>query len=140
MARTTFRGPLQVGPGTLVGLTKLVRTLDLVPAASANTDLTLAMPRCRILRFSSFTRTAFTGTTVVLDLGTTAGGAELVNDAAIKAAGAIDGMTLVAGGIPSLYEFTGGTLFARIVQTGPTAVGLATLFVEYIPLDDVLAA
>jgi len=140
MANTTFRGPLRVGFGSNIGVVSLIRSLDLVPLAAANTDLTLTLPRCRILRMRTMTHVAYTGTTVVLDLGSTVGGAEFVNDAAIKAIGVIDPLTVVAAGAPALYNFTGGTLYARIVQTGQTNVGLATLFVEYIPLDDVLAA
>lgn len=142
MGVSTFSGPLRVGRReATVGVVPAVRMLDLVPLAQANTDLTLALPKCRILRFSVQTRTAFTGTTVVLNLGTAAGGAQLVSAANIKAAGVVDGLTIVGDGVPSLFEFTGGTLFARIVQTAPeTAVGLATLIVEYLPLDEALAA
>lgn len=140
MGASTFSGPLRAGRPAVVGEVKLVRLLDLVPQAAANTDLTLALPRCRILRFVVATRTAYTGTTVTLSLGTAAGGAQLVNAANIKAQGVVDGLTIVATGVPTMHAFTGGTLHARIAQTGETAVGLATLFVEYIALDEVGAA
>lgn len=140
MATSTFRGPLQQGLPSLIGGVPAWRSLDLVPLAAANTDLTLAMPRCRILRFLVMTRTAFTGATVALSLGTAAGGAQLVSAADIKAQGLINALTAVAAGVPTLYDFTGGTLYARLAQGTPTAVGLATLFVEYLPTTDVAPA
>jgi hypothetical protein len=140
MATSTFRGPLRVGPPSAIGVVSCVRQLDLVPLAAANTDLQLVMPRCQILGFTQMTRTAYTGATVALSLGITPGGAEIVSAADIRAQGFRQPLTVVATGVPLLFNFTGGTLFARLAQTTPTAVGLGALFVEYIPLDDILAA
>ena len=103
-------------------------TISLVPLAQANTDFTLAIPSgCTILRATTDTTLAYTGTTVTLQLGSTAGGSELVAAVSIKAAGRVS-HTLVA----PTTGFGTGTLFARMVQTGPTAVGAGNLVIEYL--------
>jgi hypothetical protein len=96
--------------------------------AVANTEFTLTLPPCTIVRAQTVTTTAYTGNTVTAQLGTTLGGVDIVAATTIKAAG-IFAHTVVAAGA----KFAGGTVFVRVAQTATlTAVGLGTLSVEYV--------
>lgn len=132
MANTTFSGPIRVGNAdTVVGVVPVARTLSLVPTASANTDLTLAMPAgYGLLRITFYTTTAYTGTTVTAQVGTTAGGTDVVAAVSVKAAGVVSATIAIAN--PT--SMTASTLFVRIAQTGATAVGAGQMVVEYLPI------
>jgi hypothetical protein len=128
-------GLVTFGPTATAGQAVIARTLSLAPTAAANTDLTLALPNCRILDFMERTTTAYTGTGVTVALGSTSGGAEFVAAADIKAKAANRALTQVDAAADVLANFTGGTLFVRIAQSGtPTAVGAGELVVRYIRL------
>lgn len=109
----------------------LVARIPLAVTAVASTALTLALPPCRILRATTFTTTAFTGATVTLALGTSAGGGETVAAVDIKGKGIV-AHTLVASNTDVHTNFTNGTLNVTIAQTTPTAVGAGMTFVEYV--------
>jgi hypothetical protein len=135
MSKTGFSGPLEIGEGGTIGRPSEVIAVPLSVLAQANTDFTVALPRCRVLRITQRTNTAYTGTTVTLQLGTTAGGQEVVAAGDIKAQAAARALTLVAAAAPGLSDF-GGTLFGRLAQTGPTAVGAGEMYVEFVRLGD----
>ena len=103
------------------------QAINLPVTAVASTEFTLALPPCTIVRAQAVTTTAYTGATVTAQLGTTLGGVEIVAAATIKAAG-IASFTIVAAGA----KFAGGTVFLRVAQTTPTAVGLGVLSIEYV--------
>ena len=132
MANTTFSGPLRVGQAdTVVGVVPVARTLSLVPTAAANTDLTLAMPAgYGLLRITFYTTTAYTGTTITAQVGTTAGGSEVVAAVSIKSAGVVSATIAIAN--PT--SMTAANLFVRLAQTGATAVGAGQMVVEYLPI------
>jgi hypothetical protein len=138
MTTTHFTGPLEIGASASAGRPVETRVLSLVPTAATTTDLTLALPACRILNFRQRTTTAFTGNTVTLALGSTAGGAEFVAATDIKAKAANRTLTQVDTAADSLAAFAGGTLYARIAQTATvTAVGAGELVVEFVRTGDV---
>lgn len=132
MGASTFSGPLRVGNAdTVVGTVPVARTLALTPTAAANTDLTLAMPAgYGLLRITFYTTTAYTGSTVTAQVGTAAGGTQVVAATNIKAAGVVSAVIAIANPL----AMTDQTLFVRIVQTGATAVGAGTMVVEYLPI------
>ena len=130
-ADTTVRawidGQAALQPGAIAG-----RTISLVPLAAANTDITVAVPAGHVLRILQRTTTAYTGTTVTVQVGITSGGAEVVAAADIKAI-ASRALTLVDANTGSFTPLPAGTLYIRIVQTGPTAVGAGLLILEFLP-------
>lgn len=135
MSKTGLSGPLEIGePGT-IGRPVETIAVPLSVLAQASTDFTVALPRCRVLRATQRTNTAYTGTTVSLQLGTTAGGQEVVAAVDVKAQAAARALTLVATAAPGLSDFS-GTLFGRLAQTGPTAVGGGELYIEFVRLGD----
>lgn len=107
----------------------MVGVIPLVPVAQANTDFTLTVPTgITVVRATTITSTAFTGNTVTVQLGSTAGGTELVAAVSCKAQGLV-AHTLVA----PLVNFGTGTVFARLVQTAAfTAVGAGFTIIEYL--------
>jgi hypothetical protein len=107
--------------------------LTLPVTAVASTPLTLTLPNCHILAFFQRTTTAYTGATVTLALGTTAGGVDIVAAADIKAKGSRT-LTQVDASIDLATPFSGGTLYATIAQTTPTAVGAGQIIVQYLPI------
>lgn len=114
--------------GAAAAMPVLGGRITLTPLAQANTDFTLAIPTgITVLRATTITTTAYTGTTVTLQLGSTAGGTELVAAVSVKAAGTV-AHTLVA----PVVGFGTGTLFARLVQTGATNVGAGVCVIEYL--------
>lgn len=135
MAVTTFSGPLRVGNSdTAPGTVSAVRVLPITVTATPNTDLTIAMPTGYMLqRIVTYTTTAFTGATVTAQVGTAAGGAQVVAAANIKAAGTV-AHALVAGFLGTAMNMTATTLYVRVVQTTETAVGAATMVFEYVPI------
>lgn len=132
--RITDDGLWQMGAAAAAGSPVLVRTLALTPTANANTDLTLAMPACRILRMSQRTTTAYTGATATVAVGSAVGGAQFVAATDIKAKAARRDLTLVDSAADTLDAFPAGDLYVRIAQGTPTAVGAGVLVVEYQPL------
>jgi hypothetical protein len=109
---------------------QLSRSLDIAVTATANTDLTIPnVPPCVIRNVSTITTTAFTGNTVTAQVGTAAGGVQIVAAVSVKSAGIVNHTVVAAGAV-----FAGGTLHVRIVQTATeTAVGAATMVVDFIP-------
>lgn len=135
MGATNFSGPLNVGlPPEPVGRVTEVIEVPLAVTAVANTDVAQALPAgCRILRVQSKTTTAFTGTTVTAQLGTTVGGAELSAALDVKPLASARSHVLLdtAAAVAAISLWPGGNLNARLVQTGPTAVGAGVLLIEY---------
>jgi hypothetical protein len=132
MASSSFSGPLQVTGEGVTSRPVEVLAVPLSVLAAANTDFSFALPACRILRMTQRTNVAFTGNTVTLQVGSTAGGVDYVAAADIKAASAARPQTLVAAAAATLEAFPGGTVFGRIVQTATfTAVGSGVLHVEF---------
>jgi hypothetical protein len=120
-------GAPEWGPAN--GRSVLALAVPITVLAQANTDFTVPVQDpARIFRATMLTTTAFTGATVALSLGSSAGGAQIVNAADVKAAGAA-ALTLVG---TAGWSLTGGTLFGRMAQTTPTNVGAGTLIVEFI--------
>jgi hypothetical protein len=108
------------------------RTLMTVTAV-ANTDFSLSLPPgAQVLSSKVFTTTAFTGTTVTAQLGSTLGASDIVPATNIKAAGYVT--LAIAANAPAAIAALGAApnVFARIVQTGATAVGAATLVIEFV--------
>lgn len=135
MANTTFSGPLRVGSGdSIVGTVMVTRTQAIAVTATANTDITLTMPRSKITTLLVLTGTAFgAATDATIQIGTTVGGVDYVAAQTIKAAAKVS-LTFAAAllAFPTLTDAS--TLYIRIVQTGAaSATGAATLIVEYIP-------
>jgi hypothetical protein len=133
MAVTHFSGPLEIGEGATVARPVEVITLPLAVTAVANTDFVLALPACRIVEIRQRTAVAFTGTTVTLQAGLTAGAADVIAAADIKAV-ATRQQTLVGAASGALAAFGPGNLHFRIVQTGPTAVGGGEVYVAFVRL------
>lgn len=131
MTTTTFSGPLQIGGGG-APITRPVEVLvvPLAVTAVANTDIVVPIAACRLIRATQRTNVAFTGTTVTLALGTTAGGAELVAATDVKAIAASRALTLVAAAAPTMDALAAGNLHVRLAQTGETAVGAGVLLLE----------
>lgn len=121
------------------GMNRVTDAVIVTVLNQANTDFTFNVPAgARDVKLRTRTTTAFTAVTdAQLSIGKTVGGAEYVAAVSIKAAALVE-LTLVAaqaiadletvpGTIGSMATFTG-----RVVQSGgSTAVGQATLFVEY---------
>lgn len=100
--------------------------------ATANTDIIFTIPKGAVGgRYTVFTTTAFgAATDATIQIGTTAGGSDIVAAATIKALGVYD-LTRVAAGA-ALHLNVPQTLYIRIVQTGTaSATGAATLVASY---------
>jgi hypothetical protein len=132
MAASNFSGPLVVTGESVSTRPVEVLMVPLTVAAAANSDFTFTLPACRVLRMTQRTNVAFTGNTVTLQMGSTAGGVDYVAAADIKALSAARAQTLVAAAAAALDAFAGGTVHGRIVQTATfTAVGSGVLQVEF---------
>ncbi len=131
MAASNFSGPLVVTGDGVSTQPVEVLVVPLAVTAVANTDLSFVLPPCRILRMTERTNVAFTGNTVTIQAGSTAGGVDYVAAVDVKAVGT-RALTLVAAGSAALDAVAGGTVHARIVQTATfTAVGSGVLLVEF---------
>lgn len=127
---------LYLGSGGIVdaasgvaGKAQLVVKQVITVTAVANTDFVVPIPPgATILSATTYTDTAFTGTTVTLQAGSTVGGVDYIAATTIKAAGVFF-HTLVASAF-QLASFS-GSFNVRVVQTGATAVGHATFVIEY---------
>jgi len=111
----------------------VVQKIALPVGANANTDIPpISVPAGKtLLRASVYTSTAYTGATVTIQIGTSAGDASYVAAATIAAIG-VHSLALVAAAAAALAALPATpNLFVRIVQTTPTAVGAATLVLEY---------
>jgi hypothetical protein len=121
------------GATATAGQPMLVRTAAIAVTAATNTDITLTMPKSKIITLIVFTSTAFgAATDATLQIGSTSTGSEYVAAVSIKAAGkvALTFATALAA-YPTITE--GATLYLRVVQSGTlSATGAATLVVEYI--------
>lgn len=126
-------GLVTIGPVATAGQPMLVRTKDITVTAATNTDLTLTVPKCKIITLIVFTSTAFgAATDATLQIGSTSTGSEYVAAVSIKAAGKL-ALTFASalGAYPTITE--GSTLYLRVVQSGTlSATGAATLVVEYL--------
>jgi hypothetical protein len=149
MASTTFSGPVRSGTAregayTNAGKAVLAQVATLTPLAQASTDFVLYLPAgAQVTDITTYTSTAYTGTTVTAQVGSTSGGAEYVAAVSVKSAGTV-AHTLVAGALGSLASLPADAtvsalagvatapLYIRIAQTGATAVGAATMVVRYI--------
>lgn len=100
--------------------------------AVANTEFTVTVPAGRVLRITQRTTTAYTGATATVQVGTTLGGADVVAAADITGI-ATRSLTLVNASVAAYSPFAGGTLFVRIAQTTPTAVGAGHMVFEFEP-------
>lgn len=108
-------------------------SLSVTVAAVTNSDFTLAIPSGALIRSMAFyTTTAFTAVTdAMISIGNAAGGAQYVAAVSVKAVG-VYSLALVAASAPVLANFTLGTVFVRIAQSGGnTAVGAGVLVVSY---------
>jgi hypothetical protein len=76
---------------------------------------------------------AFTGATVVLRIGTTAGDDDIVQDTNVKALGAY-ALVIETAALASLTPYAGGTLHITITQTTPTATGQAVVIASAVPI------
>jgi hypothetical protein len=135
MGYATFTGPVRVGVGDNAGTVMANRSLALAVTATANTDLTMTIPKGKIVTMLVLTGTAFgAATDATIQIGTTAGASDYVAAVSIKAAAKVS-LTFAAALLawPTLSE--GTTLYIRIVQTGAaSATGAANLIVEYLPV------
>lgn len=135
MAASTFSGPLRVGNASAAGVVHAVMAIPLPVTAVPDTDLTIQMPPgvASLLRITVYTTTAYTGNTVTAQVGTTVGGTDIVAAVSIKAAATV-ACTLVAANLGVAMALpSGSVLYVRISQTTETAVGAATMVVEFIP-------
>lgn len=134
MATTTFSGPLRVGSAAANTAWPVIAaaSIALTPTAAASTEFTVVVPKCRILRVTTGTDTAFTGATVTAQVGTTLGGAQIVAAVDVKPAATVN-HTLVAATLDDTLA-EGTTLYVRLAQTTPTAVGDAVMTIEFVPL------
>lgn len=133
MSTSTFSGPLRVGSSDGVNGTVITaRSISISATANTNTDFTFSMPAgYQLLRITNYNTTTYTGTTVTLSVGTTAGGAEIISAHNIKPAG-VHTMGFVSTYNPT--NVTSQTLYLRIAQTGQTAIGASVVTFEYVPL------
>jgi hypothetical protein len=129
MARTTFSGPVGVGTAAASGTLVASRNIALPPTANASTDISFAVPAGRLLRATVLTETAFTGATVTAQIGTAQGGSEVASATNVKSTGAV-ALVLNQAGIADTLD---KTIWVRLAQTTPTAVGAARLVLEYVP-------
>jgi hypothetical protein len=158
MGTSTFSGPLQAGtvrqgPYENVSPVELTAALPVTVTAALTTDLgPIYIPaNSTVTVIQAFTGTAFTGGTVVLNVGSALGGAQYVSAQDIKAAGAVN-CTLVAAGLGTYATAGSGlmntaadttataanngistsAIYVRITQTATvTAVGAATIVIKY---------
>lgn len=131
-ADTTVRVMLDDSMSTPAG-TVVARSLSLVPTAAVSTDLTITVPLGHAVRILQRTTTAYTGNTVTVQVGTTAGGVDIVAAVDIKAKAARI-LTLVDASSDLFSPLTQTTLYVRIAQTATvTAVGAGLLIIEIVP-------
>jgi hypothetical protein len=135
MANATFSGPVRVGVGDNSGTVMATRSLALAVTATANTDLTMTVPKGKIVTLLVLTGTAFGAVTdAQIQIGSTVGASDYVAGTSIKAAAKVS-LSFAAALLawPTLSE--GTTLYIRIVQSGTaSATGAANLLVEYLPV------
>jgi hypothetical protein len=109
--------------------------LSLVPTAAATTALALNLPTgATLLAANVYTTTAYTGTTVTVQAGSTVGAADyFAASASIKSLGVVSNLTF-ATNVAGILSLPAGTpnFFVTITQTGPTNVGAGQLVVEYV--------
>lgn len=115
------------------GLNDFVMKIPLPVTATANTDFTTTLPAGgTLLNASVYTTVAYTGATVALTMGTSAGDNSIVTTVSIKAVGLVP-LTLIqaAAAAPGIMPATSPNLFWRLAQGTPTAVGTAFLILNY---------
>jgi hypothetical protein len=116
------------------GLTDYIIKLPLPVTATANTDFTVSLPPGgTLLNASVYTSVAYTGNTVTIALGVSAGDATYVTATTIKAIGVYP-LTLLqpAAAGPAIMPATSPNLFIRVIQTATTTnVGTAFLVLNY---------
>lgn len=127
-------GIYDLASGTRVGLGGALR-LSLPVTAVANTDYPalIVPPGAAIESIVVYTTTAYTGTGVTVQIGSSAGDTSYVAATSIKSAGIVT-LTPAATATASaaLLSAPAAGLFIRVAQSGtPTAVGAATLVVAF---------
>lgn len=133
IAADGIEGGLASNP--LVGKMVASRQLSLPVTATANTDLTLAIPPGSVAAsFVVYTTTGYgAATDATIQIGSTAGGVDYVAATTIKAVG-IYALTRVNAAAASFLSLPNANpnIFIRIVQSGAaSATGAAMLTVTY---------
>lgn len=108
-------------------------SISLPVTAVTNTDYTVSIPVGALIRsMAVYTTTAYTAVTdAKIQIGSTVGGVDYVAATSIKALGIVS-LTLVAAAAATFANFTAGTVFVRVAQSGGnTAVGNGTLVISY---------
>ena len=114
---------------TALRASEVAYLLAMPVTAITNTEFTITVPAGYILEIYQRTKTAYTGGTVNLTIGTALGGAQVV--AAVNvAAKAFRRLTLVDASADILSPFAGGTLYVRLNQSAPAAVGDGVIFIK----------
>jgi hypothetical protein len=159
MGTSTFSGPLQAGtvrqgPYENISPVELTAIVPITVTAVASTDFVVYLPAySTVTTVQNYTGTAFTGATVTVALGSTAGGTDYVQAAqTIKAAtttaalatillNGFGSYTTVGSGLMNLPADATATaanngiptaaIYIRVAQTSPTAVGSSTLIIKY---------
>lgn len=129
---------LYLGPGGIVdassgiaGKAQVASKTAMPVAATANNDFSISLPPgAAILSANFYTTVAYTGATATVQLGSSAGASDFVAATNIKSLGFVL-LTLAAGAAIGNLPAT-PNVFARIVQTTPTAVGNGFLVIEYL--------
>ena len=118
------------------------RIYSLQVTAVASQSFPVALPYGARINNVSFTPTvAPTGTTVTLQIGSTAGGSDIVAATSIKSSTQVFPVLALAASLPlTVANFAsitaspsgGSTISLTVVQTGPTAVGAGTVNIDYV--------
>lgn len=113
-------------------------SIPIVVTATANMDFTISgIPSGALIRSMWFyTTTAYAAATDnTIQVGSTVGGVDYVAAVTVKAKGNYS-LTLVGASADKFANFTAGSMFARMVQTGTaSATGAGVLGVSYeVPL------
>lgn len=107
--------------------------LALPVTAVANTDYPALKipPGAAIASMIVYTTTAYTGGSALLTIGSAAGGAQYVASVSIASIGVIN-LTLVNAAAAAFLSAPAAGFFVRVNQSSaPTAVGAATIVIDY---------
>lgn len=111
---------------------RITETNAMTVTAVANTDFVFDVPAGALdITFTTITTTAFTAVTdMTIQIGSASTGAQYVAATTVKALGR-KGHTLVDAAAADYLSFP-GPVYVRLIQTGgSTAVGAATLVINY---------
>ena len=148
MANTQFSGPVYSNNGFRVGSyynssagntvnapvanvgASQIQALSVTAIADTNTVIVLPTG-ARVISFMVYVTTAFTGGSPTIKLGNAAGGAQYVGITALTAGVSILTIASTIAAAAGLLSFP-GNLYVNINQSSaPTAVGAATLVINY---------